>query len=76
MLEFIGRLARQQRPQQRPTVPVEREDPATLAARELLSDEAARGAIEAGFAVEVHRDVLAAAQRIVDAEQQAADDAA
>lgn len=72
MLEFIERLAGVQRP----TAPTDRDDAATRAARELLTDPDARGAIEAGFAVEVHRDVLAAAQRIVDAEQQAADDAA
>ena len=70
---FLERLIAGQR--RTPPAPVEREDAATLAARELLADGDIRGDLEAGYAIGAHPDVEAAALQIIDAEQ-AADDAA
>lgn len=45
------------------------ENVATLAARELLTEDDVRGDLEAGLPVAGHPDVIAEALRLIDAEQ-------
>lgn len=67
MLEFIERLARQQR--RNAPAPVAAENVATIAARNLLADADLRGELEAGYTVHAHSEVIAEALRLIDAEQ-------
>ncbi len=68
MLEFIGRLARQQR-RSLVAPPVAAENVATVAARELLADGDIRGDLESGLPVAGHPAVISEALRLIDAEQ-------